>query len=155
MLPNFPSVRLGLALGYQATRYLLGIPGFANHATTMLLGYQDGELFIPSPAGTRLTWKCGADIPESVNLSRCRNLRMVSIRTEGCSERAVTSLATQEMLFRRLESIASHELEFLLIEIGPGLSLMRCRLSVVVRYFERFMPEKSKKGETPNRFLGV
>ena len=46
-LPNFSSVRLRLNLGYQATRYLLGIPGFANHVTTMLLGYQDGEPDLP------------------------------------------------------------------------------------------------------------
>jgi len=43
ILPNFSSIRLRLNLGYQATKYLLGIPGFANHVTTMLLGHQDGE----------------------------------------------------------------------------------------------------------------
>jgi len=43
-LPNFSSVRLRLNLGYRATQYLLGIPGFAKHVTTMLLGYQDGKL---------------------------------------------------------------------------------------------------------------
>jgi len=98
---------------------------------------------------------------------------MLSIRTQGCSERAVTSLAIQERFFRQLESITSRELEFLVIEMGTGLSLMRCsawghffralsvlqassgRLSVIVSPFERFMAEKFKKGETLSRFLGV
>jgi len=153
-LPNFSSVRLRLNLGYQATRCLLEIPGFANHVTTMLLGYQD-------------------DVPEIVDLSRCRNLRMLSIRTQGCCERAVTSLAIQERFFRQLKTITSHELEFLVVEMGRGLSLMRYsawghfftelsvlqasreRLSVVVRPFERFMAEKFRKGETLARFLGI
>ena len=98
---------------------------------------------------------------------------MLSIRTQGCSERAVTSLAIQERFFRQLKSITSHELEFLVIEMGTGLSLMRCsalghffrapsvlqassgRLSAVVRPFERFMAEKFKRGETLSCFLGV
>jgi len=75
--------------------------------------------------------------------------------------------------FRQLESITSHELEFLVVEMGLGLSLMRCSawghffrafsvlqissgwLSVIVRPFERFVAEKFGKGETLSRFPGV
>jgi len=171
-LPNFSSVRLRLNLGYQATRYLLEIPGLANHVTTMLLGYQDGEPGLLLGISRNET-NCGADVPEIVDLSLCRNLRMLSIRTQGCTDRAVTSLAIQERFFQQLKSIISRELEFLVVEMGPGLSLMRYsawghffsalsvlqasseRLSVVVRPFERFMAEKFKKGETLSRFLGV
>ena len=67
-----------------------------------------------------------ADAPESVDLSHRRNLRMLSIRTQGYSGRAVTSLATQEGFFQQLEPITSRELEFLVVEMGAGLSLMRC-----------------------------
>ena len=42
-LPNFSLVRVRLNLSYHATLHLLQIPGFANHVTTMLLGYQDGK----------------------------------------------------------------------------------------------------------------
>jgi hypothetical protein len=50
-LPNFSAVRLRLNLSYPATRHLLGIPGFAKHVTTILLGHQYGKLDSP-PKGT-------------------------------------------------------------------------------------------------------
>jgi len=173
MLPNFSSVRLRLNLGYHATRHLLEIPGFANHVTTMLLGYQDGKPGLCNRrAWMRLTWKCLVDEPGSVDLSRCRNLRTLSIRTQGCSGRLATSLAIQERFFRQLGTITSRELEYLILEVGSGLSLMQYstwghffevisvlqassgRLSVILHPFERFMAEKFKKGETLARFLG-
>ncbi|KAF9645974.1 hypothetical protein BDM02DRAFT_3189225 [Thelephora ganbajun] len=153
MLPNFSSVRLRLNLSYHATRRLLETPGLANNVTTMLLGYQDG-------------------IPECIDLSRCHNLRMLSIRTQGRSERLSTSLATQEKLFRLLETLTSRELEFIIIEASCELSLMRYRtwgyffkvfstlqasckhLSIVVDPCERFMAKNFKKGEILARFLG-
>lgn len=47
ILPNFSSVQFQLNLGFHVTRHLLGVPGFAGHVTTMLLGYQDGQAGLP------------------------------------------------------------------------------------------------------------
>ena len=70
-----------------------------------------------------------------------------------------------------MEVINSHELESLVLEVGPGLSVMQYstwgqffdvlyglqasnkRLSVILDSFERFMARKYK-GETLTRFLG-
>jgi len=47
---------------------------------------------------------------------------MLSIRTQGCSERISTSLATQERFFRFLETITSRELEFIIVEASREFS---------------------------------
>ena len=171
MLPNFPSVRLRLNLSYDITRRLLEAPGFAKNVTTMLLGYQIGKPYPPT-TGPRLTGKFFAGVPEIIDLSRCYNLRMLSIRTQGCSERISTSLAIQEKFFRLLETITSRELEFIIVEASSELSLMRygtweyffnvfsalqasCQgLSIAIEPYERFMVETFRKGETLARFLG-
>lgn len=190
-LPNFSSVRLRLNLSHHATQQLLEIPGFANHVTTMLLGYQDGNANSLLSTGKRLTQKCLADVPEhpdqamsvlaqldgwlengeSMDLHRCRNLRVLSIRTHWCSERLVNSLVTLERSFRLGTTIPS-ELEFLVIETGPEPSFMQystwgrffeavsalqasCkRLPVVVDSYERFMAKAFQKGDILARFLG-
>ena len=97
---------------------------------------------------------------------------MLSIRTQGYSQRRSTSLGTQERFFRLLETITSHELEFIIVEASREFSLMQyrtwghffkvssalqnsCRrLSVVVEPLEGFMMETFRKGETLARFLG-
>lgn len=129
-------------------------------------------LTIPSITGVRLTRGPLADVPESVDLSHCYNLRTLSIRTQGCSQRLATSLAAQERFFQLLRTIESYELEFLVVEMGPEFSIMqyrtwgylfkefyalqasRKRLSVIVDPYERFMAGTFKKGEVLARFLG-
>jgi len=90
---------------------------------------------------------------------------MLSIRTKERSERLATSLAAL------VRTITSRELEFIVIETGPGLSLMRCstwdhifkvfsvlyasceRLFVIVSPHENFVAESFKSGETLAPFL--
>jgi len=152
ILQNFSLVRLRLNLSYDATRRLLHVPGFASNVTTMLLGYQDG-------------------MQESINLSQCYNLRILSVRTQWSLGR-LSTLAAQETFFQMLETITSRELEFLIVEANRELPLMQYKmwqrlfgvssalqtsgrpLSVVVEPYERFMMETFRKGETLARFLG-
>ena len=120
----------------------------------------------------RLTRKYLAGVPESIDLSRCRNLRMLSIRTQGYCEGIETSLVAKGKFFRLMETIASRELEYIVIEASPGLSLMQysawghffklssalqvsCgRLSIVIDPLEKFMTETFTKGGVLARFLG-
>lgn len=97
---------------------------------------------------------------------------MLSIRTQGYSQKRSTSLGTQERFFRLLETITSRELEYIIVEASREFSLMQYRtwghffkvssalqsschrLSIIVEPLERFMMETFRKGETRARFLG-
>lgn len=109
---------------------------------------------------------------ETVDLSQCHNLRVLSVRTRGYSRRQSTSLATQDRFFRLLETITSREMEFIIVEASREFSFMQyrtwghlfevfsalqasCRrLSVIIEPYEKFIAATFRKGETLARFLG-
>ena len=111
-------------------------------------------------------------MPETIDLSQCHNLRVLSVRTRGYCQRQSTSLASQERFFRLLETITSREMEFIVVEASREFSPMQyrtwghlfnvfsvlqtsCRrLSVIIEPYEKFIAATFRKGETLARFLG-